>query len=111
MSGVAQGQQTRPLEPAKDGVRWGDVEMALNNVARGSFVGISFYERTDRTIVGSTVLPDGQRGTVIAERDPAGAITIAARLGPLADERRDRAFEQDAAKELRRLGAIRRPQP
>lgn len=111
MAGAAAGHDARPLLPAADGVRWTDVELAMTNVARRSFVGIKSYDRTDNAVVGSTILADGQRGTVTAARDASGAISFRAQLGTLPDDRRDRGFEQDAAKELRRLGAIPRPQP
>ena len=110
MAGAAAGHAARPLAAAADGVRWSDVELAMTNVARRSFVGVEAYDRTENAVVATTILADGQRGTVIASRDALGAISFRARLGTLADDRRDRAFELDAAKELRRLGAIPRPQ-
>ena len=111
MVGATEGYQPRPLVPASDRVRWEDVETAMTNTARRSFVGISGYEVAADRVVGSAILADGQRGTVTAERSAAGAISFRAQLGALPDPRRDRAFERDCEVELRRLGALRRPQP
>lgn len=110
MTGPTAGYQARPLVPAADGVRWEDVEMAITNVSKRSFVGVTAYDRTADRVVGSTVLADGQRGSVVAERGAKGAIAIHAKLGTFADASRDRSFEEAVSAELRRLGAIRRPQ-
>lgn len=109
--GAAAGHSPRPLVPAAGGVRWSDVELAMTNVSKRSYVGVQAYDRTENAVVATTILADGQRGTVTAARDASGAISFRAQLGTFPDERRDRAFERDAGTELRRLGAISRPQP
>ncbi len=111
MAATAAGDRARPLLPAADGVRWDDVEMAVTNVSKRSFVGIAAYRRTADTVVASTILSDGQQGTVTARRGADGVIGISAQLGTFPDESRDRGFADAVSVELRRLGAIKRPQP
>jgi hypothetical protein len=111
MTVTTAGYQARPLLPAADGVRWDDVEMAVTNVSKRSFVGVAAYQRTADTVVGSTILADGQQGTVTVRRGAEGSITVGAQLGTFPDEARDRAFTDAVTKELRRLGSIKRPQP
>jgi hypothetical protein len=111
MLAAAEGYRPRPLVPAADGVRWGDVPMAIRNVADASFVGVRSVDTSADRIVANTVLEDGQRGTVAAVRDEAGAITFECRLSTFADAKRDGAFDAAVRKELLRLGALRRPQP
>ena len=111
MTVTTAGYQARPLLPAADGVRWDDVEMAVTNVSKRSFVGVAAYQRTADTVVGSTILADGQQGTVTVRRGAEGSITVGAQLGTFPDEARDRAFTDAVTRELRRLGSIKRPQP
>ena len=111
MTATAAGYPARPLVPAADGVRWDDVEMAVTNVSKRSFVGVAAYERTADTVIASTILADGQQGTVTVRRGSDGGIRIGAQLGTFPDESRDRGFADAVSEELRRLGSIRRPQP
>lgn len=108
---ATEGYRPRPLVPAADGVRWGDVPMAIRNVADASFVGVRSIDTSGDRIEAHTVLEDGQAGSVAAVRDASGAITFECRLSTFADAKRDGAFDAAVRKELLRLGAIARPQP
>lgn len=108
---AAEGYRPRPLVPAADGVRWSDVPMAIRNVADSSFIGVRSIDTSADRISANTVLEDGQRGTVAAIRDEAGAITFECRLSTFPDAKRDGAFDAAVREELLRLGKIRRPQP
>lgn len=108
MRGPAAGVPTRPLLAAS-APRWGDVPMAIRNVAGASFVGIDRVDADDRTCVARTVRPDGQDGTVTVRRLGDGSLECSAQLGfsPGPDDDR---FVRDLERELRRLAAIKRPQ-
>lgn len=105
----AAGVPTRPLTAAAGGVRFSDAPMAIRNVAGRSTVGITFMQQTDAACLARTVLPDGREGEVRVDRAADGALTAHVRLaGPGSPQ--DDAFARDVLAELRRLGAIKRPQ-
>lgn len=108
MRGPAAGVATRPLAAA-EAPRWGDVPMAIRNVAGASFIGIDRVDADDRICVARTERPDGQDGTVTVRRGADGSLECAAQLGfsPGPDDAR---FVRDLERELRRLAAIKRPQ-
>lgn len=108
MRGPGAGVATRPLVAAES-PRWGDVPMAIRNVAGTSFIGVDRVDADDRTCVARTVRADGQDGTVTVRRLEDGSLECAAQLGfsPGPDDAR---FVRDLERELRRLAAIKRPQ-
>jgi hypothetical protein len=109
MRAPAAGVATRPLVAAADGVRFSDAPMAIRNVAGRSTVGITFVQQTDVACLARTVLPDGREGEVCVDRAADGALAVRARLAA-AGSPQDEAFARDVLAELRRLGAIKRPQ-
>jgi hypothetical protein len=109
MRAPAAGVATRPLVVAADGVRFSDAPMAIRNVAGRSTVGITFVQQTDVACLARTVLPDGREGEVCVDRAADGALAVRARLAA-AGSPQDEAFARDVLAELRRLGAIKRPQ-
>jgi len=109
MRGPAEGVPTRPLVAAAGGVRFSDAPMAIRNVAGRSTVGITFMQQTDVACIARTVLPDGREGEVRVDRDADGALAVHARLAD-AGSAQDDAFSRDVLSELRRLGALTRPQ-
>lgn len=106
----ASGHPTRPLVSAAPGVRWSDVPMAIDNVASVRFLGVLSTSVTPDRIEAAIVSADGQRGSVVATRGPGAGVAFAVRAGTFADPARDDALTQALDRELRRLGAIRRPQ-
>jgi hypothetical protein len=108
MRGPAAGVPTRRLVAAS-APRWGDVPMAIRNVAGVSFIGIDRVDADDRTCVASTVRPDGQHGTVTVRRLADGSLECSAQLG-FSPGPEDGRFVRDLERELRRLAAIKRPQ-
>ena len=104
------GYQARPLVPAADGVRWSDVKMAILNVAERSFLGVPSIKVTDALVTAVIVSADGQRGSVRVTKGAAGEIVAEVQLGTFADPKADGAFAQEFDREMRRLGAITRPQ-
>jgi hypothetical protein len=109
MRAPAAGVATRPLVVAADGVRFSDAPMAIRNVAGRSTVGITFVQQTDVACLARTVLPDGREGEVSVDRAADGSLAVRARLAA-AGSSQDEAFARDVLAELRRLGAIKRPQ-
>ena len=109
MRAPAAGVATRPLVAAADGVRFSDAPMAIRNVAGRSTVGITFVQQTDVACLARTVLPDGREGEVRVDRTADGSLAARARLAE-AGSPQDEAFARDVLAELRRLGAIKRPQ-
>jgi hypothetical protein len=83
--------------------------MAIRNVAGRSTVGITFVQQTDVACLARTVLPDGREGEVRVDRAADGSLAARARLAE-AGSPQDEAFARDVLAELRRLGAIKRPQ-
>jgi hypothetical protein len=83
--------------------------MAIRNVAGRSTVGITFVQQTDVACLARTVLPDGREGEVRVDRTADGSLAARARLAE-AGSPQDEAFARDVLAELRRLGAIKRPQ-
>lgn len=106
----AAGHATRPLVAAAPGVRWSDVPMAIDNVASVGFLGVLSSAATADRVEAVTVSADGQHGIVVATRGADGAVTFAVRAGTFAEPARDDALARALDRELRRLGAIRRPQ-
>ena len=104
------GYQARPLVAAADGVRWSDVKMAIRNVAEQSYLGVQSIEATDALVTAAIISADGQRGSVRVTKGAAGEITAQVQLGTFPDPRADGAFAQGFDREMRRLGAIARPQ-
>lgn len=109
MRGPAEGVPTRPLAAAAEGVRFSDAPMAIRNVAGRSTVGITHMQQTDVACTARTVLPDGREGEVRVDRDAGGSLAAHARLAD-AGSAQDDAFARDVLAELRRLGALKRPQ-
>jgi hypothetical protein len=66
-------------------------------------------QQTDVACIARTVLPDGREGEVRVDRDADGALAVHARLAD-AGSAEDDAFARDVLSELRRLGALTRPQ-
>jgi len=110
MRAPSAGYQARPLVPAADGVRWSDVKMAILNVAERSFLGVPSIKVTDALVTAVIVSADGQRGSVRVTKGAAGEIVAEVQLGTFADPKADGAFAQEFDREMRRLGAIARPQ-
>ncbi len=110
MRAAAQGYAPRPLVTAPDGVRWSDVTMAIRNVADKQFLGYVSAESTADQCTVWVQMPDGQDGTIVARRDAGGRITATARLGVLGEPKQEQEFVVAFDAELRRLGAIARPQ-
>ncbi len=110
MRAPSAGYQARPLVPAADGVRWSDVKMAILNVAERSFLGVPSIKVTDALVTAVIVSADGQRGSVRVTTGAAGEIVAEVQLGTFADPKADGAFAQEFDREMRRLGAIARPQ-
>jgi hypothetical protein len=108
MAGATAGVAARPLAASKS-PRWSDVEMAIRNVAEASFVGVRAVERADGRIAATTVLEDGQVGSVVATRDASGAIAFDCRLSTFPDAARDGAFAKALGAEMQRLAAVPRP--
>lgn len=108
MASAAAGSASRPLA-ASASPRWSDVEMAIRNVAGESFVGVRAVERVGARIAATTVLEDGQVGSVVATRDASGAIAFDCRLSTFPDAARDGAFAKALGAEMQRLAAIPRP--
>lgn len=108
MAAATAGTEARPLAASK-APRWSDVEMAIRNVAGRSFVGVRAVERTGDRIAATTVLEDGQLGSVVATRDASGAIAFDCRLSTFPGAARDGAFAKALGAEMQRLAAIPRP--
>lgn len=106
----AAGRPTRPLQAAPAGVRWSDVPMAIRNVASVTFHGVASVAEAMDEVDAVTLAGDGQRGRVRATRDAGGAVRLDVQLGTFPDAARDGAFARALEAELRRLGAIPRPQ-
>lgn len=104
------GYQARPLVPAADGVRWSDVRMAILNVAERNFLGVPSIKVTDALVTAVIVSADGQRGSVRVTKGAAGEIVAEVQLGTFPDPKVDGAFAPEFDREMRRLGAIARPQ-
>lgn len=110
MRAAGAGVPVRPLVAARDGVRWADVETAVRNVADVQFLGVYGVESKPDVFTAGLQTEDGQPGTVTVRRQADGRIVAHADIGVFSNFTKEQQFEAAFDAEMRRLGAIPRPQ-
>lgn len=104
------GVPVRPLVAAQNGVRWSDVETAVRNVADRQFLGVFGAESRADVFTAGLQTEDGQPGSVTVRRQADGRIVAHADIGIFSNFAKEQEFESAFDAEMRRLGAIPRPQ-
>jgi hypothetical protein len=110
MRSAGAGVAVRPLVAAQNGVRWSDVETAVRNVADTQFLGVFGVESKPEVFTAGLQTEDGQPGSVTVRRQADGRIVAHADIGIFSNFAKEQQFEDAFDAEMRRLGAIPRPQ-
>lgn len=110
MRAAGAGVAVRPLVAAQNGVRWSDVETAVRNVADKQFLGVFGIEAKPEVFTAGLQTEDGQPGSITVRRQVDGRIVAHADIGIFSNFTKEQKFENAFDAEMRRLGAIPRPQ-